>query len=62
MFGTPKKGKKGDKSGAKGRRKALTPDKAKALFKKLVTTETPKKAIPIGLKFQMKMQSKKQLH
>jgi len=35
--------------GTKGRRKALTPDEAKALLKELVPPETPKKAIPTGL-------------
>jgi len=49
MFATPRKGKKGAKSGTKGRRKALTPDEAKALLKELVPPETPKKTIPAGL-------------
>jgi len=49
MFATPRKGKKGAKSGTKGRRKALTPEEAKALLKELVPPETPKKAIPTGL-------------
>jgi len=49
MFATPWKGKKGAKSGTKGRRKALTPDEAKALLKELVPPETPQKAIPTGL-------------
>jgi len=49
MFATYRKGKKGAKSGIKGRRKALTPDEAKALLKELVPPETPKKAIPTGL-------------
>jgi len=48
MFATPRKGKKGTKGGTKGRRKALTPDEAKALLKELVPPETPKKAIPSG--------------
>jgi len=49
MFATSSKGKKGAKSGTKGRRKALTPDEAKALLKELVPPETPKKAIPTRL-------------
>jgi len=49
MFATPRKGKKGAKIGTKGRRKALTPDEAKALLKELVPPEIPKKAIPAGL-------------
>jgi len=48
MFATPRNGKKGAKCGTKGRRKALTPDEAKALLKELVPLETPKKAIPGG--------------
>jgi len=54
MFTTSKKDKKGAKSGTKGRRKALTPDKAKVLLKELVPPETPKKAIPIGKDIQEK--------
>ena len=49
MFAIPRKGKKGAKSGTKGRRKALTPDEAKALLKELVPSQIPKKAIPAGL-------------
>jgi len=49
MFATSRKGKKGTKSGTKGRRKALTPEEAKALIKKLVPPEKLKKAIPVGL-------------
>jgi len=49
MFATSRKGKKDAKSSPKGRRKALTPDKAKALLKELVPPETPKKALPAGL-------------
>jgi len=49
MFATLRKGKKGAKSGTKGRRKALTPDEAKALLKELIPLETPKKAIPTGI-------------
>jgi len=49
MFATPRKGRKDAKGGTKGRRKALTPDEAKALLKELLTPETPKKAIPAGL-------------
>jgi len=49
MFATPRKEKKGTKSGTKGGRKALTPDEAKKLLKELVPPETPKKAIPTGL-------------
>jgi len=49
MFATLRKAKKGAKGGTKGRRKALTPDEAKALLRKLVSPETPKKAIPAGL-------------
>jgi len=49
MFATPRKEKKGAKSGTKGRRKALTPEEAKALLKELVPPETPKKAIPAGI-------------
>jgi len=49
MFATSRKGKKDAKSGTKGRRKALTPDEAKALLKELVPPETPKLAIPAGL-------------
>jgi len=48
MFATPRKNKKGAKSGTKGRRKALTPDEAKALLKELVPPEPLKKAIPTG--------------
>jgi len=33
MFATPRKNNKGAKSGTKRRRKALTPDEAKALLK-----------------------------
>jgi len=54
MFATPRKGKKGGKSGTKGRRKALTPDQAKALLKELVPPETPKKAIPTEKDMQEK--------
>jgi len=49
MFATSSKGKRGAKSGTKGRRKALTPDEPKALLKELVPPETPRKAIPTGL-------------
>jgi len=49
MFATPRKEKKGAKGGTKGRRKALTPDEAKALLRELVPPETPKKAIPAAL-------------
>jgi len=48
MFATPRKGKKGSKSGTKGRRKALTPDEATALPKELVPSDTPKRATPNG--------------
>ena len=54
MFATPRKEKKGAKGGTKGRRKALTPDEAKALLKELVPSETPKKVIPAGLDIQEK--------
>jgi len=54
MFATPRKQKKGAKSGTKGRRKALTPDEAKALLKELVPPETAKKAIPNGKDIQEK--------
>jgi len=54
MFGTTRKKEKGAKSGTKGRRKALTPDVAKALLKELVPPETPKKAIPAGKDIQEK--------
>jgi len=54
MFAIPRKDKKGAKSGTKGRRKALTPDKAKALLKKLVPSETPQKAIPTRKDIQEK--------
>jgi len=54
MFATSRKEKKGAKSGTKGRRKALTSDKAKALHKELVPLETRKKAIPIGKDIQEK--------
>jgi len=49
MFDTTRKGKKDAKGDTKGRRKALTPDEAKALLKELVPPETPKKAIPARL-------------
>jgi len=48
MFANTKKGKKGAKSGTKGRRKALTPNEAIALLKELVPPETLKKTIPNG--------------
>jgi len=54
MFATPRKGKKDAKKGTKQRRKALTPDEAKALLKELVPPETPKKAIPSGKDIQEK--------
>jgi len=54
MFATYRKGKKGAKSGTKERRKALTPDEAKALLKELLPPETPKKAIPAGLEIPEK--------
>jgi len=54
MFATLRKGKKGAKGGTKGRRKALTPDEAKALLKELVPSETPKKAIPTGKNIEEK--------
>jgi len=49
MFATSRRGKKVAKGGTKERRKALTPDEAKALLKELVPPETPKKAIPARL-------------
>jgi len=49
MLATYWKGKKGAKCGTKGRRKALTSDKAKSLLQELVPPETPKKVIPTGL-------------
>jgi len=54
MFATYRKEKKGAKSGTNRRRKALTPDEAKALLKDLVPSETPKKAIPTGKDIQKK--------
>jgi len=54
MFATSRKGKRGAKGSTQGRRKALTPDEAKALLKELVPPETPKKAIPIGKDIQEK--------
>jgi len=54
MFATLKRGKKNAKSGTKGRRKALTPDEAKALLKEVVPPKTPIKAIPTGKDIQEK--------
>jgi len=54
MFATPRKNKKGAKSGTKQGRKALTPDEAKALLKELVPPETHKKAIPSGKEIEEK--------
>jgi len=54
MFATPRKNKKGAKSGTTQRRKALTPDEAKALLKELVLPETPQKAIPSGKEIEEK--------
>jgi len=54
MFATPRKEKKGTKSGTKVRRKALTPDEAKALLKELVPPEIPKKTIPTEKDIQEK--------
>jgi len=54
MFATPRKEKKDAKSGTKGRRKALTPDEAKALLKALVPPEILKKAISAGKDIQEK--------
>jgi len=48
MFATLRKEKKSAKSGTKGRRKALTPDEAKALPKELVHPETAKKTMSRG--------------
>jgi len=54
MLATSKKDKKGAKRKTKERRKALTPDEAKALLKELVPPETPQKAIPAGKNIEEK--------